>query len=145
MPCRAATRIRKKLGRRGIALTLLGLAKISFGLGYALQPDPNPAGLGLLTRHADIRCWSTVWIICGAITFACAWLRVGRDGLGFIAAIVPPFVWGSAFLWGAVTGEYPRGLAIAAWYAIGHVALIMWMATVPEYFVPRPAPRKARR
>lgn len=140
----AARRLRKQLGRRGTALVLLGLAKICFGLGYALQPGPNPVGLALLTRWADIRCWSSVWIICGAITFGCAWLRVGRDWAGFLAAIVPPFVWGAAFLWAGVTGEYPRGLAIAAWYAIGHVGLIMWLATVPEYSVPHPV-RRARR
>jgi hypothetical protein len=85
-----------------------------------------------------------VWIICGAITFACAWLRVGRDGLGFVAALVPPFVWGAAYLWGGITGEYLRGLAVAAWYGIGHVGLIMWLATVPEYSVPHPA-RRGRR
>jgi hypothetical protein len=140
----AVRRLRKQLGRRGTALVLLGSAKICFGLGYALQPDPHPVGLGLLTRWADIRCWSSIWIICGAVTFGCAWLRVGRDGVGFLAAIVPPFVWGAAFLWGAATGEYPRGLAIAAWYAIGHVGLIMWMATVPEHSVPHPA-RRGRR
>lgn len=140
----AARRLKKQLGRRGTALVLLGLAKICFGLGYALQPGPNPVGLGLLTRWADIRCWSSVWIICGAVTFGCAWLRVGRDWVGFLAAMVPPFVWGAAFLWGGVTGEYPRGLAIAAWYAIGHVGLIMWLATVPEYSVPHPV-RRARR
>jgi hypothetical protein len=125
-------------------LVILGSAKICFGMGYALQPDPHPAGLGLLTRWADIRCWSSVWIICGAITFGFAWTRVGRDGAGFFAALVPPFVWGCAYLWGAVNGDYPRGFAIFAWYAIGHVGLIMWLATVPEYSVPH-RPRKVRR
>lgn len=141
----AVRRLGKRLGRRGTALAILGTAKVCFGLGYALQPEPHPTGLGLLTRWADIRCWSTVWIVCGTVTFACAWLRVGRDGAGFFAALVPPFVWGSAYLWGALTGEYSRGLAIAAWYGLGHVALILWIATVPEYSVPHTAPRKARR
>lgn len=141
----AAQRLRHQLGRRGMALIILGLAKVCFGLGYALQPGPNPLGLGLLTRWADIRCWSAVWIICGAVTFACAWARVGRDGLGFFTALVPPFIWGSAYLWGAVSGEYPRGLAIAAWYAIGHVGLILWASGVPEHSVPHLAPRGARR
>jgi hypothetical protein len=141
----AVRRLRTQLGRRGIALALLGSAKVCFGLGYALQPDPNPLGLGLLTRFADIRCWSSIWIICGTITFGCAWLRIGRDGLGFVAALVPPFVWGSAFLWGGLTGEYLRGLALAAWYGIGHVGLILFLATLPEHSVPRSAPRKARR
>lgn len=140
----AVRRLGARLGRRGTALAILGTAKVCFGLGYALQPDPHPVGLGLLTRWADIRCWSAVWIVCGTVTFACAWLRVGRDGAGFFAALVPPFVWGSAYLWGALTGEYSRGLAIAAWYGLGHVLLILWIATVPEHSVPHTAPRKAR-
>ncbi|MFI1678851.1 hypothetical protein [Streptomyces sp. NPDC020607] len=143
--CGAARRLRVQLGRRGIALVILGSAKVCFGLGYALQPGPDPVGLGLLTRVGDIRCWSYVWIICGTVTFACAWLRVGRDGLGFFAALIPPFVWGAAFLWGSLTGEYPRGLAIAAWYGIGHVGLILFLATLPEHSVPHPARRERGR
>jgi len=141
----AVRRLTQRLGRRGTALVILGSAKVCFGLGYALQPEPHPVGLSLLTRFADIRCWSSVWIICGTVTFAFAWLRVGRDGLGFLAAQIPPFTWGFAYLWGAVTGEYLRGLALAAWFGLGHVLLIMWLATVPEHSVPHPAPRKARR
>lgn len=143
--CAAVRRLRRQLGRRGTILVILGSAKICFGLGYALQPDPHPLGLGLLTRWADIRCWSSLWIICGAITFACAWLRVGRDGAGFLSALAPPFVWGIAYLWGGMTGEYLRGLAIFGWYAIGHVGLILFLSTVPEYSVPHTAPRKGRR
>ncbi|QUI32424.1 hypothetical protein H9W91_17320 [Streptomyces alfalfae] len=141
----AAWRLRKRLGRRGTALAILGPAKICFGLGYALQPGPNPVGLGLLTRFADIRCWSSVWILCGLVTFTCAWLRIGRDGLGFFAALIPPFVWGSAYLWGGLTGEYPRGLAIAAWYGLGHVLLILFLATLPEHSIPHPARRERGR
>jgi len=141
----AVRRLGARLGRRGTALVILGAAKVCYGLGYALQPEPRPIGLGLLTRFADIRCWALIWIICGMVTFACAWLRVGRDGLGFFAGLVPPFVWGAAFLWAGVTGEYLRGLAFAAWFGIGHVLLILWMATVPEHSVPHAAPRKAPR
>lgn len=141
----AIRRLHKRLGRRGTALALMGVAKICFGLGYALEPGPNPVGLALLTGWADIRCWSAVWIICGAITFGCAWLRVGRDWLGFITALIPPFVWGSAFLWGAVSGDYPRGFAIAAWYTFGHVGIILWAASTPEYSLPQTAPQEERR
>lgn len=138
-------RCRKRLGRRGTALVIMGLAEICFGLGYALQPSPDPAGLDVLTRWTDIQHWSGVWLLGGFVTFACAWLRVGRDGLGFFAAVVPPLLWGAAFLWSAITGEYPRGLAVAAWYGIGHVGIILWAATVPEYSIPKSALRKEPR
>jgi hypothetical protein len=138
MGCRAARRARTLLGRRGTALALFGIGKMAYGLSFLLHPEPDPRGLGLLTSVASIRCWAALWVICGAVTFACAWLRIGRDRWGFVAALVPPFVWGAAFLWGAVTDEYPRGVTMAAWFAAGHVGIILWAASVPEYEVPRP-------
>lgn len=132
----AARRLGKRLGRRGAALVLLGFGKMCFGVGYILTPGPDPRGLELLTRFADIRCWASLWVVCGAVTFASAWLRVGRDRWGFIAALVPPFVWGFAFLWGAASGDFPRGLAIFGWYATSHVGMILWAASVPEYEMP---------
>lgn len=133
----AIRRVHKKLGRRGTALMILGLAKICFGLGYTTEPIPSPTGLGILARNGGLQLWSLVWIFSGAITFACAWLRVGRDWLGFFTACIPPLVWGYVYLWSAVTGEYLRGYAIFVWYAVGHVCLILWAATVPEYSLPK--------
>ena len=139
----AIWRLHKRLGRRGSALLLFGLAKVCFGLGYALDPGgPTSAGLGLLARHGGMQCWSLVWIICGTITFGCAWLRIGRDWLGFYAALIPPLVWGGVNLWSAVSGDFPRGFAIAAWYAFGHVCIILWAAWVPEYSVSPPVSPK---
>ncbi|MCX4661513.1 hypothetical protein [Streptomyces uncialis] len=139
-----ARRLGARLGRRGVALTLLGLGKMLFGLGYALQPDPDPRGLRLLTGIAPLQCWAAVWIVCGAVTAASAWVRVGRDRWGFVAALIPPFLWGSAFLWSAVLGEYARGLAVAGWYATSHVGMILWAATIPEHSVPPPRPGGGR-
>lgn len=141
----AIRRLHKRLGRRGTALVLLGLAKVCFGLGYAIDPGPVSLGLRLLERHGGTQYWSLVWIICGAITFGCAWLRIGRDWLGFFTALIPPFVWGGVNLWSAVSGDFPRGFAIAAWYAFGHVGFILWAASVPEYSLPHTELRKERR
>jgi hypothetical protein len=142
----AIRRLYKRLGRRGTALALLGTAKVCFGLGYALDPGgPTSAGLSLLARHGGTQCWSFVWIICGLVTFTCAWLRIGRDWLGFYTALVPPLVWGGANLWSAVSGDFPRGFAIAAWYAFGHVGFILWAASVPEYSMPHSVLPKGRR
>jgi hypothetical protein len=141
----AIRRLHKRLGRRGTALLLLGSSKIFFGLGYALDPGPSPAGLEPLADHGGMQAWSAVWIICGVITFGSAWLRVGRDGGGFIAALIPPLLWGSVLLWSAASGDYPRGFALAAWYAIGHVGIILWAASVPEYSLPQTALEKERR
>ncbi|WP_406398829.1 hypothetical protein [Streptomyces uncialis] len=140
MVAAVARRLGARLGRRGVALTLLGTGKVCYGLGFALQPHPDPRGLSLLTGAGGLRCWAYMWIVCGAVTAACAWVKVGRDRWGFLAALVPPFFWGASFLWGAAVGDYPRGLAIAAWYATSHVGIILWAATLPEHSVPPPAP-----
>lgn len=144
MRCRAARRLRKTLGRRGAVLALLGAGKVCYGMSFILHPEPDPRGLNLLTSVADIRCWAGLWVVCGLVTFACAWLRIGRDRWGFIAGMVPPFVWGAAFLWGAITGDYPRGLTMAGWFATGHVGVILWSASVPEYEVPHTARQEHR-
>jgi len=141
----AIRRLHKRLGRRGTALLLLGSGKVCFGLGYAFDQGPSSAGLGLLARHGGVQSWSTIWIVCGVITFWCAWLRIGRDWLGFYTALIPPLVWGGAFLWSAVSGDYPRGVSLAAWYAISHVGIILWAASVPEYSLPQQIPEEERR
>ncbi|MFH9977957.1 hypothetical protein ACH4ND_01590 [Streptomyces sp. NPDC017179] len=130
------------LGRRGAALALLGTGKMCFGLGYILTPHPDPRGLELLTRFAGIRYWAVLWVVCGAAAFGSAWLRIGRDRWGFIAALLPPFVWGAAFLWGSLAGDFPRGLAIFGWYATSHIGIILWAAAVPEYEMPHLARRE---
>ncbi|MEU3447265.1 hypothetical protein AB0H29_08540 [Streptomyces thermolilacinus] len=144
MRCRAARWLSRRLGRRGHALALLGAGKILFGLGYITHPAPDPTGLDLLTHWANIRVWAVLWIVCGAVTFVSAWVRIGQDRWGFIAGLVPPFVWGSAFLWGAVVGDYPRGLALFGWFATSHVGMILWASTVPEHSVPHPRKERDR-
>ncbi|MFJ8900045.1 hypothetical protein [Streptomyces sp. NPDC102370] len=136
--CRA---VRRQLGRRGTALALLGAGKVLYGLGYLLAGEDHPPGLELLTRHGDIRAWALVWIICGTATFVCAFLRIGRDWAGFLAALFPPFVWGGAYAWAALAYDYPRGWTVAGWFAVSHCAVILWAASVPEHSIPHPKRR----
>jgi hypothetical protein len=137
--CRA---VRRRLGRRGTALALLGIGKVLYGLGFILAGDPEPDGLQLLTHQAALASWAWIWVGCGAVAFACAWLRVGRDLPGFIAALIPPFIWGCAYLWSAVAYGQMRGLAVFGWYATSHFALILWAASVPEHSVPHPRSKR---
>ncbi|MFJ9671304.1 hypothetical protein ACIRP5_11020 [Streptomyces sp. NPDC101221] len=142
MPCRAARRLRKQLGRRGAFLVIIGIGKTCYGLSFLFAP-PGNHGLQLLTRACDLRHWSWLWIICGIVTFTSAFLRIGRDGLGFMAALIPPTVWALAYTVAVITGDYSRGGFVAIWYLTSHVGVICWAATVPEYSVP-PAPRPRR-
>lgn len=143
MPCRAARRLYKALGRRGIFLAILGVGKTCWGISFIVDP-PGTQGLELLTSVCSIRHWAWLWIACGLITLSSAFLRVGRDWFGFAAALVPPTVWAIAYMAAVIVGNYSRGGFVAVWYLTSHVGVIMWAAGVPEYSVP-PAPRPARR
>jgi hypothetical protein len=143
MPCRAARRLRKQLGRRGAFLLLFGIGKTCWGVSFLVDP-PSAQGLQFLTQFCDLRHWSWLWIVCGAVTTFSAFLKVGRDGWGFLAALLPPMVWAFAYTVAVVSGDYSRGGFVAVWYATSHIGVIMWAAGVPEYSVP-PTPRSARR
>ena len=139
----AAGRLRAHLGRRGQVLLIFGTGKICYGLGFLVDPPQNADGLRLLTEVCSLRHWSWLWIVAGIITAAFAFLRVGRDGAGFVAALVPPLVWATSYTAAVITGDYSRGLWVAIWYLTSHCGVIMWAASVPEYAVPPPPqPRK---
>ncbi|TVL89728.1 hypothetical protein [Streptomyces sp. SAJ15] len=144
MPCRAARRLKQHLGRRGAFLLILGTGKTCWGVGFIAVPATNPQGLQLLTDVMPLNCWAWLWILCGLITVASAFLQIGRDWIGFVSALIPPTVWATAYAAAVVTGDFPRGGFVAAWYLTSHVGVILWAATVPEYSVP-PVPRRARR
>lgn len=140
----AARRLKKRLGRRGTFLLILGVGKTCYGLSLLLDPPASSPGLHLLTNLCSLRHWSWLWIIAGLVTGASAFLRVGRDLYGFVAALVPPTVWAIAYTAAVVSGQYSRGLWVAIWYLTSHVGVILWAATVPEYSVPH-TPRPARK
>lgn len=142
MKCRAVRRLRKQLGRRGHFLLILGIGKTCWGAGMVVDP-PTTAGLQLLTRIAPLHCWAWLWVIAGCVTTVSAFLKIGRDRFGFVAALVPPAVWAIAYLAAVMSGEFSRGAYVAIWYLTSHVGVIMWAATVPEHSVPKP-PRTRR-
>ncbi|MFF0588386.1 hypothetical protein ACFYWD_20715 [Streptomyces sp. NPDC003781] len=143
MTCRAARRLYKTLGRRGCFLLILGTGKTCWGLSFLFDP-PADHGLKLLTDVCSLRHWSWLWIVAGLVTTGSAFLRIGRDKIGFAVALIPPTVWASAYTAAVISGYYSRGAYVALWYLTSHVGVILWAATVPEYSVPR-APRPARR
>jgi hypothetical protein len=138
-----ARRLSKALGRRGKFLAIIGVGKTCWGISFLVDP-PGTQGLELLTSVCSIRHWAWLWIVCGLVTAGSAFLRVGRDWFGYVAALIPPTVWAIAYMAAVIVGNYSRGAYVAIWYLTSHVGVIMWAATVPEYSVP-PVPRPARR
>jgi hypothetical protein len=140
---RAARWLHNKLGRRGVFLLILGTGKTCWGVSFLVDP-PSQHGLQLLTALCSLRHWAWLWILAGLVTLGSAFLRIGRDRWGFVAALVPPTVWAVAYLAAAVSGDYSRGGFTAVWYLTSHVGVILWAATVPEYSVP-PPPRRPQK
>ncbi|MFH9822999.1 hypothetical protein [Streptomyces bobili] len=138
-----ARRLGKRLGRRGIFLLLLGVGKTCWGVGFLVNP-PDPEGLRLLTHFCDLRHWAWLWITAGLVTTCSAFVRIGRDWFGFVAALIPPTVWAIAYSAAVVSGQYNRGVYVAIWYLTSHCGVIVWASTVPEHSVPH-VPRSARR
>ncbi|WP_369212709.1 hypothetical protein [Streptomyces flavofungini] len=121
----------------------MGVGKTCWGASFLVDPPPTQ-GLQLLTDLCDIRHWAWLWIGAGMVTAGSAFLRVGRDRYGFMAALLPPTVWATAYTVAVISGDYSRGAWVAIWYLTSHVGVILWAATVPEHSVP-PAPRAARK
>ncbi|MEU1434085.1 hypothetical protein ABZ438_08290 [Streptomyces sp. NPDC005786] len=112
-------------------------------MSFLVDP-PNADGLELLTHWCSLRHWSWLWIIAGIVTAGSAFVQIGRDRVGFLAALLPPSVWAVAYFSAVIDGEYSRGGFVAVWYLTSHVGVIMWASTVPEHSVP-PPPRRARK
>lgn len=139
-----ARRLRKRLGRRGRALMLLGAGKVCFGLGVIAAPPPE-RGLDLLLRYAPLCVWAWVWVVAGAGVFLSAFLPIGRDRVGFMVACVPPLIWAVAYGTAAAEGIYPRGAWVFGWYMTSHIGVILWASTVPEFSLPHLVEQGARR
>jgi hypothetical protein len=116
-----ARRIARRLGRRGQALLVLGLAFLFVGIETLLSPDPIPPDRFLL--HAlipsDVR--AAIWIVSGGLAIAAAWRR-GGDGFGFAALVVPLVIRSVSLLWSTVA--YLVG---ATSWPLGWTGAIIWL------------------
>lgn len=137
----ALRRLNAHLGRRGVVLVLLGTGKICFGVGVIATP-PSTRGLELLLHYAPMCAWALLWIVAGTVVFASAWLRIGRDWVGFTAACAPPLVWAVSYGTAAADGTFPRGAFVFGWYLTSHIGVILWASTVPEYSIPHPGSKE---
>ncbi|MFR9796850.1 hypothetical protein ACL02U_13220 [Streptomyces sp. MS06] len=135
-------RVRALLGRRGAFLLIIGVGKVCWGVGYIAAPSNR--GVRPLTAMAPLSTWAWLWIGAGLTVAASAFLKVGRDGPGFVVALIPPTVWAAAYAYAALRGQYDRGLWVAVWYLTSHIGVILWASAVPEHSVPHVL-RSARR
>lgn len=130
-----------RFGRRGYFLLLFGIAWSvvgASGLTYGASPGSTRI-LESLLRIAPFEIWSHLWLISGILAITASFFRQpGDDIFGFIALIVPVFLWTFSALMAFVAG-LERGLLAAIVYAVLAVSIYI-IAGWPEA-----PPRNGRR
>ncbi|MDT0307354.1 hypothetical protein RM780_10310 [Streptomyces sp. DSM 44917] len=124
---------------------ILGAFEGAWGVSYLVEPPAAAGGTGVLADYGGVGAWAWLWVAGAVVACGAAFVRIGRDGAGFVAALVPPAVWSLVYAAAAVSGDHPRGGAAVVLYAAWS-AIVMWAATVPEFSMPKgpKAPRGPR-
>ncbi|MFF1960982.1 hypothetical protein ACFVWX_28910 [Streptomyces sp. NPDC058220] len=126
--CAVLARLWARLGWRGLALLISGIAWISYGASLTVQPRYGTVrGISVLLDLMPMTAWGWGWIGCGLLCLAYCPARSGRDLAGIAAAMAPPLLWALAYALGGLTGTSGTAWgAIAPWGS--HAALIAIVA-----------------
>lgn len=130
----AACRAGRRVGRRGAVLSLKGVMCVLYGYSLLVQPPADTRGVRLLLGLWPLHVWGWVWVAAGVLALGCAWLRQGRDWLGFpaVLVVVAPWSLGSLTSWWLY--DNPRGWVSAAiWAAFGGVTAIVAAWPEPDH------------
>lgn len=126
MPRRAARRIARILGRRGVILLSYGTVWALYGYGQIISPQTDQRGLAMLLNLLPLEAWAGFWIATGLIAIVSAFLPQGRDAPGFVALVLIVIPWMSSYLlswWPLQT--FPRGWVAAAIWVVIAVPVIV--------------------
>ncbi|MFE6816857.1 hypothetical protein [Streptomyces sp. NPDC057677] len=103
----------RRLGYRGAALLIAGVAWINYGAGLLADPRFGTArGASALVSIAPLAVWGWVWIGSGLLSCAASVLRSARDWWGWLAAAAMPAIWAATYTGARLLGEFPQG-----WYS----------------------------
>ncbi|SFF11279.1 hypothetical protein SAMN05216251_108208 [Actinacidiphila alni] len=118
-----------RVGWRGLALVLSGVAWISYGAGLTVQPRYGTVrGITVLLHLLPMTAWGCLWIACGVACLLYALAGTGRDQSGLVAAVVPPLLWAVAYALGGMVGVGVAWSGVAPWAS--HAGLIYVIARV---------------
>lgn len=114
--------IRSINGRRGGILFLLGLTYFLAGVFYLATPDfpPSDRAFNLLPEYLNANELGWVWLVAGLWMTPIALFGLkspGWEASGFVAAIIPPSVWGFVFYISSLFGN-PFGFREGSIYFI---------------------------
>ncbi|MBM9621041.1 hypothetical protein ACFQ60_22300 [Streptomyces zhihengii] len=124
-------RVGHRLGYRGMALLVCGIAWLNWGLGLLMDPRYGTVrGASALTAVAPMPVWAWAWIGTGVLSCSAAVLPSSRDWWGWAAATAMPVVWAAAYTSARALGEFPQGLTSGlTWLASPALALIVAAST----------------
>lgn len=117
-----------RIGRRGSYLIFLGLLDLLYGYSIIVQAGPLFTQVDL---YLPDKVWGCIWIGVAIVLFINAPARLDR--IGYVAATVIKFVWGTLMAWAwFVQPNDPRGwVAAVIWFAFGILTAIV--ANWPEH------------
>ncbi|MFI6986014.1 hypothetical protein ACIBSV_46680 [Embleya sp. NPDC050154] len=125
-----ARRAAWRIGHRGAFLMTYGVAWAVYGAGLLGSGATFAQQRGLTVLGDDLDTWAWLWIVGGMVAIVAAFAR--RDSIGYVGAVIPPLVWGVAYLlaWWPLD-EYDRGwISAGPWTALAVAAVIV--ARIPE-------------
>jgi hypothetical protein len=129
--CRAAWRLKRRLGRRGAILTCYGLVWVLYGYGQLVIPQTDQRGLKTLLGWMPLSAWAWCWIAAGLVALVCAWAPPGRDTAAFFVLPLPAAAWMATYFaaW-LIDGLSRAWVAAAVWAVI--TAPVLVVAGWPE-------------
>ncbi|MFJ4990078.1 hypothetical protein ACIP9H_40560 [Streptomyces sp. NPDC088732] len=126
MPCPAARRVARRLGRRGAILTCYGSVWAVYGWAQLITPQPDQRGLGPALHVMPLVAWAWLWVVSGVIAAMAAWLPEGRDWPGFLSLPLIVLPWTVSYFMSWAVGDAPRGwVSSVVWAAIAAPVLVV--------------------
>lgn len=132
-----------KLGRRGGVLFVLGLVFLIIGLKSILAPAEDD-GRFILYTFLPVPIRGALWIIPATLAIFSSFRRgSGRDGLGFMALVIPATVVAFSYVWSFVgylfgATDWPLGWSSAAIW----ISILLLVLLVSGWREPDPIPER---
>ena len=115
------TRLRRRLGRRGLALVVFSLVFAVTGLAAAIEPALD-AGRFILYTMLPVPFRLVLWFVPAALGLWAAFRGVGRDAFGFSALVIPAMIVAFSYAWSGVF--FLAGLTD---YSLGWTGCARWV------------------
>lgn len=132
---RIVGRVLCRIGRRGASLLFVGLVSLVVAASLATPPAETLANPGylLLASFLPLDIWAIVWAIAGIVCLTQAFARSDRVAFSLATAIM--CTWGAIYVFGAISGDNPRGWVLGGvWLGFG--GWLTLISTWPEAVAP---------